>query len=805
MFLIQKLTDAHQFFQSSIAEIQELETEIPGLETEIQGLETEIPGLETEIQGLIQRVSIDDVSESGPTLFNAKSLIQALTTSKQAIITTKQATITTKQAIITSIQNQIRSIPNQIKRIQALITSKQHQIRSIPNQIECIQDRMRSKQENVLLSIKTILLQHYIIRQNLRNLVGLGNENTITQTCSQSSSQSNISSCDSRIDATIGASPPRHEKMCLPEKNAGFQNFLIQLVSEDKKTILKTFQKFVIDLFKVAEECKYGTNEGDISVKQTIQAILEWEENTELLEEHTTTIPYARPSTAHDNETKVDQPIFQAVICRIIKILIEPCKQEEVKVLNDHEYGITTEKTLFNIEDANKSDPSCQHKKRSRRRIDITTQNQEEFLKVMPQIMLQTPIEIKVASDDATKFQKAVEKGKAKIIGHLSKRLQHDFDFGGIGRNASAVGVSLNLVSIEAIKMSLSGVGTDKACIETISTGCVPFLGNEFLTDKHNAVVDRDTESNGFILLAGVLMHNIRIQDQFSEQSVSRVQDSNQAHEEDWTEMNYLGSGAFSNVYKVGEGKFLKISRAVSLEKCLGFELRILKKLNASENDCIPQLPKSFEPLVQIQAVVRGEISTMKGLRLNGIIGKPLHNIMRYEWTKNRGKIIDAVYEALQYAHNKSIYHLDVRPGNIIADVTNENMCRVMLSDWGCSVRLTRKNEKMKHFRGSTPYAHDGFLGKTPSFTVNQEIDFASLAYTIDHVEQGKLRWGFEFDRPMNVTDQDKKKRRTFVTEFLNNDCDFISTKIVEDFKKACKIDVTLRRSKRLIASRAQK
>ena len=103
----------------------------------------------------------------------------------------------------------------------------------------------------------------------------------------------------------------------------------------------------------------------------------------------------------------------------------------------------------------------------------------------------------------------------------------------------------------------------------------------------------------------------------------------------------------------------------------------------------------------------------------------------------------------------------------------------------------------MKHFRGSTPYAHDGFLGKTPSFTVNQEIDFASLAYTIDHVEQGKLRWGFEFDRPTNVTEQDKDKRRKFMTEFLNKDCDYLSTKIVEDFKKACRIYGTLRRSPR--------
>ena len=41
--------------------------------------------------------------------------------------------------------------------------------------------------------------------------------------------------------------------------------------------------------------------------------------------------------------------------------------------------------------------------------------------------------------------------------------------------------------------------------------------------------------------------------------------------------MAYLGSGAFSNVYKVGNEKFLKISRAASLEESLGGELKILK------------------------------------------------------------------------------------------------------------------------------------------------------------------------------------------------------------------------------------
>mmetsp|Transcript_9594 Transcript_9594/g.14456 ORF Transcript_9594/g.14456 Transcript_9594/m.14456 type:complete len:99 (+) Transcript_9594:224-520(+) len=98
--------------------------------------------------------------------------------------------------------------------------------------------------------------------------------------------------------------------------------------------------------------------------------------------------------------------------------------------------------------------------------------------------------------------------------------------------------------------------------------------------------------------------------------------------------MTYLGSGAFLNVYKVGDGKFLKISRAASLEKCLGEELQILKVLNDCTNNVkrkeyvIPQLRQEFKPLVQIQAVIRSEISTMKGLRLNGLTDKPLRRIM---------------------------------------------------------------------------------------------------------------------------------------------------------------------------------
>jgi len=99
----------------------------------------------------------------------------------------------------------------------------------------------------------------------------------------------------------------------------------------------------------------------------------------------------------------VDHPILQAVICGIIKKLCQMGHNNDL----DH---------------AAKSDTVIKHNKRSHRRIDITTQKPEDAL-------LQTDIEITVARDDATTFQKAGEKRKSQIISCLSLHLEHEFDF----------------------------------------------------------------------------------------------------------------------------------------------------------------------------------------------------------------------------------------------------------------------------------------------------------------------------------------------------------------------------------------
>jgi hypothetical protein len=96
--------------------------------------------------------------------------------------------------------------------------------------------------------------------------------------------------------------------------------------------------------------------------------------------------------------------------------------------------------------------------------------------------------------------------------------------------------------------------------------------------------------------------------------------------------MTYLGSGAFSNVYKVDNGKFLKISRAASLEN----------------------------PTTPPRTSVSCPDSSCHSWR-------DLHNEgFQIEWNHRQATARHAVYNALEHAHDQSIFHLHVRPGNII-------------------------------------------------------------------------------------------------------------------------------------------
>jgi hypothetical protein len=415
------------------------------------------------------------------------------------------------------------------------------------------------------------------------------------------------------------------------------------------------------------------------------------------------------------------------------------------------------------------------------RRIAITVSPREEHLALVLPTMVKKTIEIKTARDDAVKFNKALEKGRSQIVGHLAKRLLYAFDFGGAGKDGRTFGVSLTHLSIEVITMTLAEVGTGEVSLDMSTTGCVPLFGKVLLTGSQcKEFVSLDT--NGILLLAGALKY--RTPEEFDPgASLTQVKPIF----EDLNHMQYLGSGAFSNVLGFqSSGEFIKMPKSAALAKSLEQEAAILRKLESIPPSSSIPIIASEMSISTLRTVIRGEISIMIGLRLHGVVGETLDRLPSDFWSTHSNEIITTVYQALEFAHKKNIYHLDVRPGNIIVDVKSIPF-QVMLSDWGCSVE-GKANTTLKQFRGCTPYAHDRLLGKTITGQLDKDLDFASLTYTVHHVCTGKLEWSFEFDHPSYVSTEDLEHRRQSVDKWLKSEAfkKLVPQNILEDLKIAC-------------------
>ena len=486
-----------------------------------------------------------------------------------------------------------------------------------------------------------------------------------------------------------------------------------------------------------------------------------------------------------DCETASDQPILQAVICHIIQIIVDNNEEDVPNAVHKCEYFVTSEQQLAGSKEKNERE----------RRIDITAYQSEEFLPLMLASMVQKPIEIKVGQEAGkAKFKKGTEKGRSQVVGHLGKRLEYYFNLGGIGVSSSCIGIVLTTLSIEVIGMDLINVGSKDVDLNLHRTGLVPVqLVKDTPDDIKELLEEEQGEADGFVLLAGALKDEIR--EDSGTASIKQVY----PEEQKLKVVKYLGSGAFSNVVQLGEKEFMKMPKSAALRKSLEGEAKILVALSCcGDNPGIPQplLAKGQNgiPISTIRIDIGGEISELIGLRLNGVVGLPLHRLPQQMWQKYSGRIVSNVYEALTYAHSKSIYHMDVRPGNIIVKVEKEN-ASVMLSDWGCSVQ---GGQALKAFRGCTPYAHDRLLGDVGgSFAVDADLDFASLAYTIDHIKHHRLRWMFQFDRPENVCSDDLDLRRDLVREWLEQQDPAqepsslgISEEIQESMFAACRLGV---------------
>jgi Protein kinase domain len=600
----------------------------------------------------------------------------------------------------------------------------------------------KSRSREVCTFIRQVYERHVAVRSFFAVVQRIGNDSTIAQLSGLSGTRRCLDK--TRVDEKAVPSGSEIESALIPQLDPAFTSQLIGLVFPKMQAILLEFQDFFMGLLAVATSSS-DTNK----VKATTDAVLSWEGGAFV---NNPGVEYARPPTTSDCELKTDHPILHAVICRIIGIISPVADSTNPLVLHPQEHGVTNEQDVAGSVTSNAK----------ARRVDMTAQPREEFMSLVLPIMIHKPIEVKTVPDDVSKFRKAMEKGRSQIVGHLGKRVMCALDFGGAGHNTSAVGVSLTMFSIEVIQVSLKDVGTLEVRSEAVTTGRLPFLeGGTLMNPEQEAALDPldpQLNANGFVVLAGALMYEITTERLTDITQVAPVEELL-----DTPAPTYLGSGAFSNVYDLKrEGCFLKLPKSVSLAKNLVQEAKILKLLQSGQPcDRIPKCVLS-EGVSQFQSKIRGEISLLKGLKLSGVVGIPLHRVLRTHWDSHAKFIVTDMITALEFAHEKKIYHLDVRPGNIIVGFAESGECHAMLSDWGCAIQQVGR-QRMKSFRGCTPYAHDRLLGKTPSYKIGKDLDFASLAYTLDHVSTGKLVWIAAFARPSQVSEEDKTLRRKMV------------------------------------------
>ena len=163
-----------------------------------------------------------------------------------------------------------------------------------------------------------------------------------------------------------------------------------------------------------------------------------------------------------------------------------------------------------------------------------------------------------------------------------------------------------------------------------------------------------------------------------------------------------LGRGAMGVVYL---GQDPKINRRVAI-KTLDYtqfptaELKSLKSRFLREAEAAGRL--SHNNIVTVYDV--GEEEGFAFIAMDYVNGEPLSNYTRADNllpVEEVYKIVATVAKALEYAHSQNIVHRDIKPGNIMYDVTNKQL---KITDFGIARITDSVKTRTGSFMGSPSY-----------------------------------------------------------------------------------------------------
>jgi len=431
------------------------------------------------------------------------------------------------------------------------------------------------------------------------------------------------------------------------------------------------------------------------------------------------------------DETWAAQPIIHALIYRVLKII------------ELHHLFVSKEQEV-------------QGAKKSARRMDFLVHKMREHLIRTFPSMIEGIVEVKRCEPNAKNDDRLIERAVNQIAGNFAKRLRADLNFLGIGMDCELYGVAISLSKISIVKASLTGVGTADVKATFSNTNPVKLLteeGIERLALALNAS-HHLSKANSGIATMEASKGDLKLQ-------VGK----------------YLGSGAFGIVYSVKvttnarmldgtkvpppADHFIKLPTSYRASRSLNAEASTLQGLANK----VPNIPK-FHTDDVFNLSMNAFVGKTHGLLLEGMIGEPAD---RVDWTEKKEQllrnVIENIHKTLTAAHNNSVYHLDIRPGNIIVKMEHPSQdVKVLVIDWGVAL----KKEDTFKFRGCLPYAHDELLvegrkaGKPSPYH-----DWASLLYTYFHLEKGEMPW--HILKAHGQRNCDVQKRKMVVSEWWRN------------------------------------
>ena len=252
-----------------------------------------------------------------------------------------------------------------------------------------------------------------------------------------------------------------------------------------------------------------------------------------------------------------------------------------------------------------------------------------------------------------------------------------------------------------------------------------------------------------------------------------------------------LGTGSFGLVFSYGEKDSDMVLKVPLSENCVHLtkEIDVLTYLGRTQgfNDTNSDplaLPVLTQVMNELSVTLGGVTRYLKGMVLSPK-GTPILSWIRHPTFGDGSRdiynsLIDQLEKALQFLHEKNVYHNDVSPKNIIAYAIRDAPFHFCLVDFGLA---SLPNEDKRGFVGTPLYAHKDIFERYSSTWKSQSMyDLFGLGLTISVLlKAGETCWDM---KPFPTT-LDSKFRERFdhavESRYLKAKSIIESSRIVED------------------------